>query len=121
LAIGSTHFIASSKSTPNFAKSGKARPNPGQENQRKRLGFPWILLAEMSLFNGLQRPPSAKSLYPPPLSAVGLRPRARFIRRPGQLPRILIIAKQFRGQWMVDRIFIIPARLKSIPSGRVML
>jgi hypothetical protein len=62
LTIYLMHFIASSKSTPNFAKSSQARPNPGQENQRKRLGFPWILLAEMSLFKGLSRPPRAKNL-----------------------------------------------------------
>jgi hypothetical protein len=54
-----------------------------------------------------------------PLSAFG-QGRASFGGRV-KLPRILITAKQFRGQRMVDRIFIIPARLKSIPSGRVML
>jgi hypothetical protein len=35
----------------NPAKPGHAWP---KENQRKKLGFPWILLAEMSLFNGLR-------------------------------------------------------------------
>jgi hypothetical protein len=34
----------------NPAKPGKAR---AKRSQRKKLGFPWILLAEMSLFNGL--------------------------------------------------------------------
>jgi hypothetical protein len=34
----------------NLAKPGHARAKPIKE---KRLGFPWILLAEMSLFNGL--------------------------------------------------------------------
>jgi hypothetical protein len=42
------------KSTPNFAKSSKIQPSPSQADQRKKLGFPWILLAEMSLFKGLR-------------------------------------------------------------------
>src|SRR5580658_706797 len=46
-----------SKSSPNLAKSCKAEPSLGQEYQRKRLGFPLILLSEMSLLNGLRRPP----------------------------------------------------------------
>jgi hypothetical protein len=53
LAIGFTHFIASSKSNPNLAKSSQARPSQPKKIKEKRLAFPWILLAEMSLFNGL--------------------------------------------------------------------
>jgi hypothetical protein len=44
-------------------------------NQRKRLGFPWILLSELSLFNGLQRPPGQKILSSapfPPLAFAAL-------------------------------------------------
>jgi hypothetical protein len=36
------------------SKSSKIQPSPGQNNQRKRLGFPWILMAETSLFKGLR-------------------------------------------------------------------
>jgi hypothetical protein len=49
LAIDFAHFIA----FPNQPKLFKIQPRPAKENQRKKLGFPWILLAEMSLFKGL--------------------------------------------------------------------
>src|SRR5277367_4009202 len=32
-------------------------------DQRKRLGFPWILLSVLSFFNGLRRPPRHFFLY----------------------------------------------------------
>jgi hypothetical protein len=31
-----------------------SRPNDSKENQTKRLAFPWIHLAKLGLFNGLQ-------------------------------------------------------------------
>jgi hypothetical protein len=33
--------------------------------QRKRLGFPWILLSVLNLFNGLRRPPTHFFLFRP--------------------------------------------------------
>jgi hypothetical protein len=65
-------FIASSKSTPNCSKSSKARASPSTDDQRKKLGFPWILLAEMSLFKGLRRPPRAKNLISLQSLTIGL-------------------------------------------------
>jgi hypothetical protein len=54
---GRVHSIdsrASSKPIPNLAKSSKARPSPSKDNQRKKLGFPWISLSESSLFSELR-------------------------------------------------------------------
>jgi hypothetical protein len=50
------------QANPNLAKSSQIRPSPSKENQRKRLGFPCISLAVLSLFNGLRRPPGAKRI-----------------------------------------------------------
>jgi hypothetical protein len=33
----------------------QTKPNKSKENQGKRLGFPWIPLAELGLFKGLRR------------------------------------------------------------------
>jgi hypothetical protein len=52
------------KPKPNLAKSSKIPPSPLKENQRKKLGFPWISLSELSPFNGLQRPLVAKISFP---------------------------------------------------------
>jgi hypothetical protein len=53
-------------------------------NQRKRFGFAWILLSELSLFNGLRRPPGQKFF----LCSFPRRwlswPSARFGRRTSQ-------------------------------------
>jgi hypothetical protein len=57
-----------SKPEPNLAKSTQAQPRNSKENQRKRLGFPWILFAGLGLFNGLQRPPRPKKSFPAPFS-----------------------------------------------------
>ena len=46
-----------SKPKPNIAKSSKIQPGPSKDDQRKRLGFPWIALSESSVFKGLRRPP----------------------------------------------------------------
>jgi hypothetical protein len=43
-----------SKEDPNLSKPSQARPSLDQDNQRKKLGFPWILLSESSLFKGLR-------------------------------------------------------------------
>jgi hypothetical protein len=37
------------------AKQNQINPRKSKEIQAKKLGFPWISLAELSLFNGLQR------------------------------------------------------------------
>jgi uncharacterized protein YndB with AHSA1/START domain len=47
-------ILSSSKSAPNCSKSSQAGLRPSKETQRKKLGFPWILLAELSLFKGLR-------------------------------------------------------------------
>jgi hypothetical protein len=47
-------FNGYSKPAPNFSKPSQARPCPTKEHQRKKLGFLWILLAEMSLFKALR-------------------------------------------------------------------
>jgi hypothetical protein len=44
-----------SKATPNPPKSSQARPSLTKLLQEKKLGFAWICLAEMSLFNSLRR------------------------------------------------------------------
>jgi hypothetical protein len=38
-----------------MAKLVQINPNKSKENQAKKLGFPWIPLAESGLFNALQR------------------------------------------------------------------
>src|SRR5271163_2528182 len=55
-------LLSSSKPNPNSSKSSQARPRNIKGNQRKRLGFAWILLSELSFFNGLQRPLGQKFL-----------------------------------------------------------
>ena len=73
-----------SKPIPNLSKSSQAPAEPSKTDQRKRPGFPWILLSELSLFNGLQRPPGQKILSLL-LSRRWLSwPSARFPRRTGQ-------------------------------------
>jgi hypothetical protein len=72
----------------NRAKPGQARP---REIKEKRLGFAWIPLSESSLFSGLQRPPGAKILFRP---SPRRRPSRRFIRRSGNVARILVFAKR---------------------------
>jgi hypothetical protein len=62
------HVLLCSKPNPNLAKSSKIQPSPAKGNQRKRLGFPWIPLSELSLFKGLQRPPRSKIPYLLPFS-----------------------------------------------------
>jgi hypothetical protein len=52
-----------SKPIPSQAKSSKAGASPSKENQRKSLGFPWILFAESGLFNGLYRPLGRKFFF----------------------------------------------------------
>jgi hypothetical protein len=47
-------FQGNPKPDPNLAKSGKIQPRPSKENQRKKLGFPGILLSGSSLFKGLR-------------------------------------------------------------------
>jgi len=42
-----------SKPNPNIPKSSKARQSRSKKIKEKRLGFPWILFAELSLFNRL--------------------------------------------------------------------
>jgi len=51
-----------SKPIPNLSKSSQAPAKPNKMDQRKRLGFAWILLSELGLFNGLQRPPGQEIL-----------------------------------------------------------
>jgi hypothetical protein len=51
---GRRHLQANSKPDPNLAKSSKIHQSPAKDHQRKRLGFPWILLAELSLFKDLR-------------------------------------------------------------------
>jgi hypothetical protein len=42
------------KPTQSFSKSCQASPSLSQITPRKKLGFPWIGLSGMSLFNGLR-------------------------------------------------------------------
>jgi hypothetical protein len=52
--VGRRRLQANSKPDPNLAKSSKIHQSPAKDHQRKRLGFPWILLAELSLFKDLR-------------------------------------------------------------------
>jgi hypothetical protein len=52
--VGRRRLQANSKPDPNLAKSSKIHQSPAKDQQRKRLGFPWILLAELSLFKDLR-------------------------------------------------------------------
>jgi hypothetical protein len=55
-------YCGFSKPIPNLSKSSQALAKPNKMDQRKRLGFAWILLSELGLFNGLQRPPRPKKI-----------------------------------------------------------
>jgi hypothetical protein len=59
---------ARSKPNPNLAKSSQIGPSLRQDDPRKRLGFPWISLSELSLFKDLRGPPGLK-LFSAPLSS----------------------------------------------------
>jgi hypothetical protein len=76
-------YVSLSKPIPNLAKSSQARPKAIKENQRKKLGSPLIVFADLGFFKRLRRPPKAKNffplLYPPPAS----RLLPRFTRRAG--------------------------------------
>jgi hypothetical protein len=50
------------------SKFSQAGPNPRKGNPRKRPGFPWISLSELSLFNDLRGPPG------PEISSAPLSP-----------------------------------------------
>jgi hypothetical protein len=60
-----SNFVTFSKPIPNLAKSSQARPKKIKENQRKKLGFPLIVFADLGFFNGLRRPPKAKTFLAP--------------------------------------------------------
>jgi hypothetical protein len=64
----------------------QTKPNKSKENQGKRLGFPWIPLAELGLFNGLRRIQNKKIL-----SRVTLR-------RKYHKSRFLFLGSRFVGQ-----------------------
>jgi hypothetical protein len=51
---------ARSKPNPNLAESSQIGPSPHKNNPRKRLGFPWMSLSELSLFKELRGPPGPK-------------------------------------------------------------
>jgi hypothetical protein len=82
------------KPKPNLAKSSKIPPSPLKENQRKKLGFPWISLSELSPFNGLQRPLVAKNSFPAPFLAKAFGHRRASFGDRGKIPRILIFEKE---------------------------
>ena len=54
--IGPSPIQAKSK----FSQIG---PSPCKGNPRKRLGFPWISLSELSLFNDLRGPPGPENIF----------------------------------------------------------
>ena len=56
--IGPSPIQAESK----FSQIG---PSPPKDNPRKRLGFPWISLSELSLFNDLRGPPGPEIIFGP--------------------------------------------------------
>jgi hypothetical protein len=54
----------------------KSKPNPAKnvkDNQRKRLGFPWILLVGLGLFNGVAATLGEENSVSNPFFAAGLR------------------------------------------------
>jgi hypothetical protein len=55
--------IATAKPDPNLTKFSQAGPSPRKEFPRKRLGFPWISLFELSLFKGLRGPLALKIFF----------------------------------------------------------
>jgi hypothetical protein len=78
------------------AKSSKVRASPGKENQRKSLGFPWILFAESSLFNRLYRPLGRKFFFFsfPSLSAFPATRLCLFASK-AKVSRLLIFRKEY--------------------------
>jgi hypothetical protein len=77
-------FRPPSKPNQNLPKSSQARTKTSKGNQRKRPGFTWIPLAELSFFKGLQRPLGPKDLFSDPFLAAGLRVKPCFIWLLGQ-------------------------------------
>jgi hypothetical protein len=104
---------------PNQPQINQNRAKPGQApakfSQRKKLGFPWISLSELRLFNGLSRPPSQKILFfllSPLLAVRQWRASSSGLNQNTML-------SDFRKTNPRDPV--IPAPLKAIPSRRVML
>jgi hypothetical protein len=89
-------YRGDSKPEPNLAKSSQARPRNSKEYQRKRLGFPWILLAGLDLFNGLQRPPRPKKSFPAPFSLSAFAAARKLSLRKIKVARFLIFVKEIR-------------------------
>jgi hypothetical protein len=73
LTIDFTHFVGLSKSTPNFAKSGQARPNPGQENQRKKAWISLDSLGGIEPFQWVVVTPQGRKSFLASSLAIGLR------------------------------------------------
>src|SRR5271155_1983094 len=74
------------------SKFGQIGPSPGKDNPRKRLGFPWISLSELSLFKDLRGPPGPE-IFSAPLSSFSstelqwhMRQRALAMRRSSSAP-----------------------------------
>src|SRR5271163_5010007 len=72
------------------SKFGQIGPSPRKDNPRKRLGFPWISLSELSLFKDLRGPPgpeiSSAPLSPFRSTELQRHMRALAIRRSSLAP-----------------------------------
>jgi hypothetical protein len=88
-----------SKPNPNLAKSSKIQPSPAKENPRKKLGFPWILLFESSLFKVLRRPPGV-FFFRPFAPIPGVWSTAR--RGRGERPPAMIALLHAAGAYVIQ-------------------
>ena len=78
------HDLLRSKANSNLSKSGQAQPSGDQGEQRKKPGFSWIVFAELSFFQGLQRPLAGMSFVFSFCRGRLQRCRTRFIHRPDE-------------------------------------
>jgi hypothetical protein len=84
LTIGFTHFIASSKSTPNCSKSSQARPCSAKGNQRKKTWISLDSLGGNEPFQGVAPTPQGEKscLAAFPLNWLSNKPRFRSREHP---------------------------------------
>jgi hypothetical protein len=75
------------------SKFSQAGPSPRKDHPRKRLGFPWIPLSELSLFKDLRGPPGPENIFGSSLPFRStelerhMRRRALAMRRSSLAPR----------------------------------
>jgi heme/copper-type cytochrome/quinol oxidase subunit 3 len=57
------YFVGLPSCTETLQNPAKAGQRKSKKIKEKRLGFPWVVLSELSLFSGLRRPPGQEILF----------------------------------------------------------